>query len=252
MSAAQSMSAAMPSLCARPRPPRALWALTALAAVGVLAGVILALVYAGQDVRQGEVQRLFYVHLSSFVGAFAAFGAAALGSLLYLLRRRQRWDVLALSAVEVGFVMSLINVCLGSIWARPTWNTWWTGDPRMIASAAMMLLCVAYLVLRQGFEDGERRRQVSAVLGVALMAAVVVTTIVTRLRPDTIHPVVIGPSPQNTQAGMEMSQSMALTLAVNVVAWGLLLTPALIAWRCWLEAQAARRSSLRIVQPPVE
>ena len=107
----------------------------------------------------------------------------------------------------------------------------------------MMLIGVAYLVLRQGFEEGERRRQVAAVLAVVLMAAVVFTTIITRLRPDTIHPVVIGPSPQNAQAGMEMSQSMALTLMVNVVAWALLLTPALIAWRCQLEALAARRRS---------
>ncbi len=241
MRAARSLSYSSSAPATRPRRPRALWPLTALAAAGVLAGVILALVYAGQDARQGDVQRLFYIHLSSFAGAFAAFGAAAFGGVMYLMRRQPRWDTLALSAVEVGFVMSLINVCLGSIWARPTWNTWWTNDPRMIASAAMMLIGVAYLVLRQGFEEGERRRQVASVLAMVLMAAVVFTTIITRLRPDTIHPVVIGPSPQNAQASMEMSQSMALTLAVNVVAWALLLTPALIAWRCRLEALAARR-----------
>ena len=87
MRAARSLSYPSSAPVARSRRPRALWSLTALAAAGVLAGVILALVYAGQDARQGDVQRLFYVHLSSFAGAFAAFGAAAFGGVMYLMQR---------------------------------------------------------------------------------------------------------------------------------------------------------------------
>jgi heme exporter protein C len=222
---------------------RLLWAMTALSAVGFAAGLVTMLAYAGTDRFQGEVQRLFYFHLSSFTGAFLAFTVAMAGGLVYLVSRSVWWDRLALSAVEVGFVMSLINVCLGSIWARPTWNTWWTAqDPRMVASAIMMLTCAAYLVLRQAVEDPARRRTLAAVLAVLLMGTAIATAAITRLRGDTIHPVVIGPSPQNVNAGVEMAGNMSLTLAVNLIAWTLFITPTLIAWRVRLE-------TLRAVKP---
>jgi heme exporter protein C len=90
-----------------------------------------------------------------------------------------------LSAVEVGFVLALINVVLVSIWARPTWNTWWTGDSRMVASAIMMLIGLAYPLLRKGVANPERRRVVGAIVSFLLMAAMVYTTLTTRLRADT-------------------------------------------------------------------
>ncbi|HEX2909140.1 MAG TPA: cytochrome c biogenesis protein [Phototrophicaceae bacterium] len=220
---------------------RWLWGLTVASAAGVLVGVVLMLTYAGTDRFQGDVQRLFYVHLASFAGAFLAFVVGVIGGLGYLTTRASKWDRLALAAVEVGFVLALINVCLGSIWARPTWNTWWTAeDPRMVASAVMMLTCVAYLLLRQSLENSERRRVVASVLVILLLGTALATATITRQRGDTIHPVVIGPSPQNTSAGVEMAGNMAITLAMNLVAWALLLTPTLIVWRVWLETQRAR------------
>jgi heme exporter protein C len=140
-----------------------------------------------------------------------------------------------LSAVEVGCALSLINLVLGSIWAKPTWNTWWTGDSRMTTSAIMMLICLAYLMLRQGIANPDQRRTVAAYLGILLMGAMLLTIIIPRIRLDTIHPVVIGSSPQNTQGGVSMSPSMTLTLLVNLFVWGLLVTPALIWWRVRLE-----------------
>ncbi|MFW5772339.1 MAG: hypothetical protein ACOCZH_03365, partial [Phototrophicaceae bacterium] len=54
--------------------PRALTVLTGVTVIAVLAGLFLALSYAGTDVIQGEVQRIFYIHMPSFFGAFLAFG----------------------------------------------------------------------------------------------------------------------------------------------------------------------------------
>lgn len=216
--------------------PRLLVGLSVLCAVGMLIGLLLALFYAGTDTIQGDVQRIFYFHVPSIMAAFVAFSVGLIGSLGYLITRRPRWDTLALAAIEVGFVLALINVLLGSIWARPTWNTWWTAsDPRMVTSAAMMLICLAYLMLRAGLSQGERRRQVAAVMGIILMGAVIVTFLITRVRTDTIHPVVIGPSPQNRENVFGMTSSMGVTFIFNLVVWAGLLAPVLIAWRIRLE-----------------
>ncbi|MBI5666475.1 MAG: cytochrome c biogenesis protein CcsA [Chloroflexi bacterium] len=219
-----------------PRLLWALWLLTGLSAVGFAVGLYMMLAVAGTDAFQGEVQRLFYFHLASFTGAFLAFGVAMVSGVVYLVTRAARWDRLSLSAVEVGFALALINVLLGSIWARPTWNTWWTAqDPRMVASAVMMLTCAAYLMLRQSIESVERRRTVAALLAIVLLGVALATALITRFRGDTIHPVVIGASPQNRGAGIEMASNMTATLVVNLIVWTLLLTPTLIAWRARLE-----------------
>ena len=105
----------------------------------------------------------------------------------------------------------------------------------MTTSAVMMLVCLSYLMFRQGIANPDQRRTVAAYLGILLMGAMLVTIIVPRIRLDTIHPVVIGASPQNTQGGVSMSPSMTLTLLVNLFVWGLLVTPALIWWRIRLE-----------------
>ncbi|MGV2436381.1 MAG UNVERIFIED_CONTAM: hypothetical protein LVT10_17035 [Anaerolineae bacterium] len=41
--------------------------------VGV--GLYLALIFAGTDIDQGNIQRIFYIHMPAFFGAFTAFGA---------------------------------------------------------------------------------------------------------------------------------------------------------------------------------
>lgn len=220
--------------------PLLLRMLTAAAALGLGVGLYFALAYAGADSVQGNVQRLFYTHLPSFTGAAVAFALTFVGGLLYLFLRQERWEMLAVAAAEVGLALALINVALGSIWARPIWNTWWTGDPRMTSSAVMVLICVAYLLLRQGVANPNWRRWLSALMAVLLMAVMLFSILVVRTRTDTIHPVVIGAGAQSTSGGFRMAASMTAALIVNLIVWAGLLTPALVWWRVRLE-RAGRR-----------
>ncbi len=234
-----SETAAVPDKTA----PLFLRILTAAAAIGLGIGLYFALAYAGTDSVQGSVQRLFYMHLPSFTGAAAAFGLTFVGGLLYLALRQDRWEMLAVAAAEVGLALAAINVALGSIWARPIWNTWWTGDPRMTSSAVMVLICVAYLLLRQGITNPNWRRWFSALMAVLLMAVMLFSVAVVRTRTDTIHPVVIGTSAQGATGGFNMAASMSTALIVNIIVWAGLLTPTLVWWRFRLERAKRRLAS---------
>ncbi len=219
---------------------------TAMAAAAMAVALFMELFFAGTDVQQGEVQRLFYIHMGSFFGAFFAFSGAVLGGIAYLRTRAPKWDTLALASIEVGLVLAFVNVATGSVWARPIWNTWWTWDPRLTSAAVMLLTYAAYLMLRKGIDNPETRRRFASVYGILAFSTVLFTLLVTRLRPDTIHPVVIGSGPSvNAEGGFAVTQGIGITLAVSMVVWIFFLTPVLIWWRIRLENAFERLNQLK-------
>ncbi|HLF82217.1 MAG TPA: cytochrome c biogenesis protein CcsA, partial [Anaerolineales bacterium] len=137
--------------------PRALKTLNWLTAALLMAALYMVFIYAPREAVMGDVQRVFYFHVSAgWVGA-VAFLVTAISGAVFLARREAKWDRLAMASVEIGMVFAFINIVSGAIWARPVWNTWWTWDPRLVTATIMELIYLAYLMLRQGIEDPDRR-----------------------------------------------------------------------------------------------
>ena len=216
-------------LATRGPQPRALRLLTIVTALAFAGTLILGLFVAGTDIQQGEIQRIFYIHMPSFFGAFTAFGATLLGGILYLWRRRELWDRIALAGAEVGLAFALINLLTGAIWARPIWNTWWTWDPRLTSAAVMCLTYAAYLMLRAGIEDLDRRRAFMSVYGIFAFVSVLTTLFIIRIVPETIHPVIVGASPQNAQGSFEATSGVVIALLPSLALW-LTLMPITLMW----------------------
>lgn len=235
-----------PAADLKPEPaPALLRILTLVTLVAVAIGLYMGLVYAGTDLDQGDVQRIFYIHMPSFFGAFLAFGATVIGGIQYLRTRDVKWDTLALAGVEVGMALGIINLVTGAIWARPIWNTWWTWDPRLTSDAIMCLTYAAYLMLRQGIENPDTMRRFASVYGILAFSTVIITLIITRIRPDTIHPVVIGANPASAEGAFAMSVSISTVVSYNMVVWSVLVPWALIWWRIRLENMNQRVQALR-------
>ena len=220
--------------------PSLLRILTIATIIAVLIGLYMGLIFAGTDIDQGDVQRIFYIHMPSFFGAFLAFSATVVGSIQYLRTRKLKWDTLALAGVEVGLALSIVNVTTGAIWARPIWNTWWTWDPRLTSAAIMCLTYAAYLMLRNGIENAEQRRRFASIYGILAITTVIMTLIIIRIRPDTIHPAVIGPSAQNAQGTFELQATRGVTAALltNLPIWALLVPITLMWHRIRLQNRA--------------
>jgi heme exporter protein C len=178
----------------------------------------MALVYAPREVVMGDVQRVFYFHVAAGWVGMLSFGVTAVAGGLHLATRAQRWDELALAAVELGIVFSLANIVSGSIWARPVWNTWWTWDPRLVTATVMVLIYLAYLMLRSGIEDPERRARIASLYGIAGFITVPLTFLSIRY-VRTIHPVVIGGSDPSGQGAFDMTPRMLHALLFSVVAF---------------------------------
>lgn len=220
-------------------------ALTVVTILAVAGGVYMALAYARTDVFQGEVQRIFYIHVASFAAAFIAYCVPVAGGIMYLRTKEVKWDTLALAGVEVGAMLALLNLITGIIWSRPSWNTWWTWDWRPTTALISVLTYAAYLMLRNAIDNSDTRRRFASVYGIVAITTVILTFIVIRLTPNTIHPAVIGPSPQNATAQLEFGDTIKATLGINSAIWSTLVPLTLIWWRIRLGNLAERVQSLK-------
>ena len=166
----------------------------------------LALVYAPTEQVMGEVQRVFYFHIGTAWVGLLGFVLSALLGIVYLITKNMKWDIVEVAAVEISVVFFFITIVLGSVWARPAWNTWWTWDPRLTTAAITELVYVAYFMLRSGIDDPERRARFGAVYALLGGLSAPITFMAIRLF-RSIHPVVIGAANEN-QDKMNMSGDM--------------------------------------------
>src|SRR6516162_1017508 len=105
---------------------------------------------APREATMGDVQRIFYYHVPSAWTAFLLFLINFVCSVIFLIRRNTKADILALVAAEVGVVFCTVVLVTGPIWARPVWGIWWApGDIRLTTTLVLWLIYVSYLVLRR-------------------------------------------------------------------------------------------------------
>jgi heme exporter protein C len=203
----------------------------------------LVFLYAPLERTMGEVQRIFYFHVAAaWIGLFAFFVTLVAG-IIYLRTGRQHWDQIGLASVEIGLVFTVMTAASGSIWARPAWNTWWTWDPRLTTYTIMALIYVAYLMLRQGIEDPNRRARFAAAYGIVGFITVPITFFAIRIW-RTIHPVVVGNGGEQAQGSFAMAQPMVIVLLFCVATFTVLYF-CLMANRLQLERLSERVEQLK-------
>jgi heme exporter protein C len=139
-------------------------ALGAVALMLVAAAVIF--LYAPTDALQGPVQRIFYVHVSSAIAAFACFAVVLVGGVVYLWRDSQAADRLARAAALVGVVFTTVTLVMGMLWAKPIWGTFWTWDARLTSTLVLWIIYAGYLLVRRLAEPGRQAARFAAVVGI--------------------------------------------------------------------------------------
>ncbi|KAA3643549.1 MAG: cytochrome C assembly protein [Chloroflexi bacterium] len=167
-------------------------------------------IYAPMEAVLGNVQRVFYFHVAAGWVGMVALGVAVVAAIAYLRTSDRKWDIIGLASIEIGLVFSFINIISGAIWARPIWNTWWTWDPRLVTATIMELIYLAYLMLRQGIEDPDRRARFGAVYAIVGFLSVPLSFFSIRIW-RTIHPTVVGSSDAGAEGAFDMTPRMLQT-----------------------------------------
>jgi heme exporter protein C len=201
-----------------PVPHTVLGALTVALSVGALYAIF---VMAPVELQMGIVQKIFYFHVPSAYAMYVAFVTSAVGSAVYLWRRDERWDAIAVAGAEIGLVFCLIVLITGPLWARKAWGTYWTWDPRLTTTLLAGMIYVAFNVLRGLGQAGEAEKRFASALGfLGLLLLPVIHYSVQRWRGQ--HPTVI------TRAGGGIHPDMVPALVL-----GFVLFTALVAFLVW-------------------
>src|SRR6202007_1418531 len=102
---------------------------------------------APEERTMGVLQRIFYFHVSCAWAGMTAFSVCFLANLLYVWKRKEKYDWLGVSCAEVGVAFTTVVLISGPIWAKPAWGIYWTWDARLTSTFILWLLYIAYLLL---------------------------------------------------------------------------------------------------------
>lgn len=186
-------------------------ALTLITGPLIILALYMVFIYVPKDAYMGDVQRIFYFHVSFAWVGFLSFFINFAASIMYLIRKKRFWDVLAVSSAEIGIAFCLIVLTTGPIWARPVWNAWWTWDPRLVTFLILTFMYVAYMTVRGAIDEETKRGRFSAVIGIVAFLNVPLTY-VTMIWFRTIHP--------NIREGkkLNLDPEMMTTLRISIIA----------------------------------
>jgi heme exporter protein C len=180
----------------------------------MIAALYMIFIYVPTDKTTGIVQRIFYFHVPVAWVSFLAFFITFIFSILYLWKRKVKWDYIAHASAEIGVLFTTLVLITGPIWAKPTWGIWWTWDARLTTSLVLWIIYIAYLLVRSFATDSAKSARYGAVIGIIGFIDVPLVFLTVNLW-RTQHPTTI-----IFEGGLETS--MLLTLLVCIAAFTVL------------------------------
>ena len=147
--------------------------LAILSAITVLPALYMIFLFAPTEATQGHAQRIFYIHVPlAIVGAYGSAILLFVGCLGFLITRDLKWDRFAAVSGEMGIVFTAAQLLTAMMWAKPIWGAWYVFDPRGTLQIVLLLIFIAYFMLRSYLPDREKRAKLCGVFGLLGMVDV--------------------------------------------------------------------------------
>lgn len=156
----------------------------------------------------GFSQKIFYWHMPAAIVSFVAFLVTLVASVMFLIKKDFKYDVLAYCSAEIGLVFGVVLMIFGIVWDKLAWGVWWTWDVRLTTYLILLLLFGAYFFLRSVVSDRMKQATYAAVFGIVAGLDVPISFLSTRLVKNVLHPVIFS----RESWGLDLSQTVVLLL----------------------------------------
>lgn len=187
-----------------------------LVAVLIFLSLGLIFFYAPEEANQGLVQKTFYFHVGSALAMYVGYGFAALGALLFFIRKKPQHICLAHAGCDVGLIFNIMVLLSGMFWAKPIWFTFWTWEPRLITTTIMFMIFLVSFLIRKITPTPFKPNSFSLIGLVYILGSFNIPLVYFSVKLwRGVHPQVLG----KTES---MPSSMRITLIFSMVALMLL------------------------------
>lgn len=162
-----------------------------------------------------ETIRNTFFHVALWFAMFILLIIGLYHAIQYLRTGNFDHDIQSSSFNRIAIMYGIFGLITGSIWAKFTWNTFWTTDVKLNMTAVAMLIYLAYLVLRGSSSDHDKRAKVSASYSIfAFLALIPLVFVIPRLT-DSLHP---GNGGNPALGGEDLDNTLRLFFYPSIVA----------------------------------
>ncbi len=193
--------------------------------------------------------RIVVFHVPCSIVGSLVTAAGVWFAVRYLRTRRLADDARSSVAFALATLLWSLTTVTGALFAKAEWGTYWNWDPKQTCILMLLMIYVAYFVLRAALDDVRKRAAVSAAYTLFALAAVPLLTLVwPNSVPDTqtLHP-------RNVSFSLEYRLVLwAFTLGLTLIClWAFRLHVALELMRLRLDSRARGISRRRTPTAPV-
>lgn len=135
-----------------------------------------------------ETIRSLYFHVPMWFTMMVLFGVAFVYAIKFLRSGDLKHDIVSEQYTKVGILFSILGMLTGMEWANYSWGEPWSNDPKQLGTAMCMLIYFAYLILRSGLKDEEKRARIGSVYNIFAFAMMIPLLWVLPRMVDSLHP----------------------------------------------------------------
>jgi len=138
-------------------------------------------------ILEETIRNIFY-HVPLWFGMVMLYLFAVFFAIRFLFKQKEEDILKSYSLNSVGFLFGILGLLTGSVWAKNTWGTYWTGDIKLNMTAIAMLIYAAYFILWRSFKDDIVRNRIGAVYSIFAMCTLIPLIFVIPRLYDSLHP----------------------------------------------------------------
>jgi heme exporter protein C len=137
-----------------------------LATIALLVLTSIVIYYSPDDYLQGNLVKILYIHVPCAWLSLIFYAGVTLFSFLFLVSKNNLYDVYAKSLAFTSIYLTMSTLCIGSIWGKPAWGTWWVWDARLTSMAILLLSELIYFMIRNLFHNKLRSAKAAAIFAI--------------------------------------------------------------------------------------
>ena len=135
-----------------------------------------------------ETIRALYLHVPMWFTMIFLLLLSSFHSYKYIADGDALHDLKSYNFAHLGVYFGILGLLTGMVWAKYTWGTFWTNDPKLNGSAIGLLIYFGYFILRSSIDDESKRGKISSVYNVFAFCMLIPLIFILPRLTDSLHP----------------------------------------------------------------